>query len=93
MVRLGSVEKEKTEVDKEYAERVSRVKKSARGKKYTDLTKEEWEILFSDDANNISAVCQHNGIICDVEKTPKWKHGHLTGSKILPNSMKAKPVK
>jgi len=46
-------------------ELVSKVRKSARGKKYSALTYEEHSVLFGDSANAVDTVCVHNGIIND----------------------------
>ena len=68
-------------------ELVSKVKASVRGKKYSDLTKEEWKVLFSDNKNIISTVCGHNGIINDTVKPKDWKGGPWTGEDAMPKSM------
>jgi len=64
---------------------VSDVKQSVRGKRYSELSKMEFEVLFADDKNLISTVCAHNGIINDADKKPKnWKGGPYVGTKAPP---------
>lgn len=45
--------------------RVSDVKKSVQGKKYSDLTPEEWNILFKGSPSFVDTICLHNKIIND----------------------------
>lgn len=72
--------------------KVSAVKESVRGKKYSALTKEEFDVLFADDSNLVSTVCIHNGIIDDSPVLPP-KKGPKTGSKCPPKFKVEKPDK
>lgn len=65
---------------------VSKVKRSVRGKKYSELTKEEFDILF-DDYSNVSTVCGHNGIVDDSPDIDP-KLGPKVGCKCPPKSAK-----
>jgi len=72
-------------------ELVSKVKRSVRGKEYSKMTEQEWEVLFLDNDNNISTVCAHNGIINDSDPIDP-KAGPKTGSKSMPKFAKPTPV-
>ena len=70
---------------------VSKVKRAVRGRKYSSLTEEEFEVLFKDDKNLISTVCAHNSIIDDsAEKVAK--SGAKTGMKAPSKFAKYKPA-
>ena len=44
---------------------VSKVKKSVIGKKYSELTQEEWDVLFKGSPSFVDTICIHNKIIND----------------------------
>lgn len=77
--------------DPKTAKLVRDVKASVRGKKYSELTKQEFDVLFEDDKNLISTVCGHNKIIDDSAKKVA-KSGAKTGTKAPPKSAKVKPA-
>jgi len=44
---------------------VSKAKRSVRGKKYSELTFDEWTVLFKGSPSAVDTICPHNGIIDD----------------------------
>lgn len=68
---------------------------SVNGKKYSQLTKSEWETLFVNSGNNIDTVCIHNKIIND-SGAPSTALGGLYPPKFVevePEKPKVKPIK
>ena len=68
------------------SEEVSKVKDAVQGKKYSELTFTEWNVLFKDSPNAVDTICPHNGII-DDSGIPS---GHLPNS---PPNAEAKGVR
>jgi len=72
---------------------MSRLSDSVQGKKYSELTKHEWETLFVDSYNNIDTVCTHNKIIND-SGAPSTALGGLYPPKFpVPVKVPTKPTK
>jgi len=41
---------------------VAQIRNAVKGKKYSTLTYEQWEVLFKGSPSNIDTLCAHNGI-------------------------------